>query len=243
MSASSRTWRGGRFELQLDDHAPEREDRAPGAGRVDDLRRPRSGGDDDRPGRDDAIRGVDADRPRRPRARPAPWTPSRIVAPRRCASAANARLADAGRDREPDVEAHGRETVGEAGLEAPQVVRVRRTSASKSGLADADRGGLRPERVLVPPTVRIPAGSVVEPEVAARRVHRQLRGDLVGERPVARERLAIQGAEHGVGRVPDHARVAARGAGRDRPALVERRPGRRGPPARPRAPSRRSRRR
>ena len=223
MSASSITCRGWPFELHLDDDAPEREDRAPRAGRVDDLRRPRPGGHDDRPGGHEAVRGLDPGRPG-----PLPRHMRRDAFPDRGAAlggeGGEPEARRCRRDREPDAEPHRRETVGEAGLEAPEVVRADEGRV-EVGVGGPDRGRLRAQQRLVPAHGQDPGRLVVEPEAAARSVLGQLRLDLVGERPVALERLAIQGAEHGVGRVPDRAGVAAGGARRDRPPLVERDPG------------------
>ena len=208
-----------RLELQLDDHAPERQDRAPGAGRVHDLRRPRPGGDHDRAGLDEAIRRDDADRPRA-RARDPGLdaltdpgaTPLREPGER----AARGRRGDG----EPDVEAHGREAIGEAGLEAAQVVGSD-VGGPEVGVADGDGGGLRPERVLVRAEGQDPRRLGAEAEVAAGRVDRQLRGDLVDEGPVARERLAIERTEDGVRRVP-HRRPSCGPRRRPRPSRLRR---------------------
>ena len=87
--ASSREWRGGIGESQLDVDAPDRRDRPPAPGRVRDARAPRAGGDDDRAGGRAAVVGLHP-------GDPLALAPERAAVPSSiCAPAARARAAKA----------------------------------------------------------------------------------------------------------------------------------------------------
>ena len=234
--------RRGIAQLQLDDHAPERVDRAPGATRVDERRRPRSGGDDDRARgshdaiHDDAGRGPAVAGHRRVHAldqRRAPGTGERREGVRR------------GRrgDREADRHAHGGQARRQGRFEGRERVAVDELGRDVRVRRREPASG-RPDDVCVPADREDPG-----------RLRARGGTPAPGASPPAARRPARPGAR-------DTARAtrgtARRGSDRSgatrRPSCAPtRRPrspsartasrSRRGRRARPRAPSRRCRRR
>ena len=218
--ASSRTWVGGASSPsstitpqygRIGRQAPDR---------VDDRGGPRPGRHDHGARAHDAAAGVDGDGGAGARTTRAPPSPSRIRAPRRTASAANARHAAAGATGKP----MSRRTPARPSAR-PGSSRRRSSGptyvARKSGLPVGDRRGLRPEPRLVPAEGEDPGGLVGEAEVAFRRPGRELGPDLVGEPAVAREGLEVQRAQDRVRRIPDRAGVASRRARGDLVSLEQ----------------------
>ena len=146
--------------------------------------------------------------------------PVRIRAPRRTASAANARQAAAGAMGKPMSSRTAPRPSARPGSSRPRSSGPT-YAAWKVGVALGDRCGLRPEPRLVPAEGEDPGGLVGEAEVAFRRPGRELGSDLLGEPAVAGEGLQVQHAEDRVRWIPDRAGVASRRARGDLVSLEQ----------------------
>ena len=187
---------GGAAEPELDDHAPERQDRAPGPGRVDDRGGPRARPSRPRrPARTIAVAGVARQRRRPPHGRPA----------RAHAVRGSARLGGPRARRTPAPRRPARPgSRCRGGRRARPSARPGSSRRRSSGPTYAARNvgvGRRDRRAPAPgaasssqPSVRIPPGAVGEAERALRRVgrepsagpRRRARGSARGSRGTAR---------------------------------------------------------
>ena len=224
MSASSRTWRGARSPSSSSTITPQngRIGRQVPLG-IDERRRPRARGDDDR------ARGSRRRRPRRRRSRPGRRrADARVHAldDRRATGAGERGEARAsptpGATGKPIASRHADEARREGRLQASRARRRRRTRCGCPGAPPANAARDRPQRRLRPGRREDPGRLRREAEGALRRGGRQRGGQLVRERAVPRERLAVQLGEDRVDGMPHDARVAARCPGRDRRPLVQR---------------------
>ena len=216
----SRTCRGAASpSVELHDHAPQRADRAPAAGRIDDARAPRAGRHDD--GRRRLERPVDADaghaaarRARRSPPRLRGW--SRHV-PSRGHRAPSSRTPGPPGSRCRSGSRRGRRRArARAAAGRPH----RRTSVRAPG--STRRRGRRPTGAHPRPSrARGSARPLAEPERALGRVGRERLGELVGERAVARERRPVERPEDRVRGIPHGARVAPGRARRQGRPLVQ----------------------